>query len=49
VQIDFKDATDIREYLQAFAPAGAQWHTKWLDIKGYPTQLPVFHVNTGKF
>jgi len=37
LQIDFKDATGIREYLQAFAPAGAQWHTKWLDIQDYPT------------
>lgn len=29
----------IQEYLQAFPPASAQWHMKWLDINGYPTQF----------
>jgi len=47
VQIQFNDATDIREYLQSFAPTAAKWHTHWICVEGYPEKLPVFFIDTG--
>ena len=48
LQVPFKHADEVREYLRSFVPDSSLWQTEMLQVEGFPDALPVFFINLGK-
>jgi len=45
LDVPFRHADEVREYLRSFVPSSSLWRTEMLQVEGFSAALPVFYID----